>query len=53
MLIANLPLLPEDAREINESLAIMNDGERIVLFNAAGPIFSCRVTIARRSSWLR
>jgi len=42
MLTANLPLLPQDAREINGSLAILDDGERIVFFNAAGPIYSCR-----------
>ena len=42
MLTAQLPLLPQGAREINDSLAILDDGERIVFFNAAGPIFSCR-----------
>jgi len=42
MLTANLPLLPQDAREINDSLAILDDGEHIVFFNAAGPIYSCR-----------
>jgi len=42
LLIANLPLLPQDAREINDSLAILDDGERVEFFNAAGPIFSCR-----------
>lgn len=42
MLTARLPLLPQDAQEINDSLAILNDGERIVFFDAAGPIFSCR-----------
>ena len=34
-------LLPPDAHEIGDSLAIHHDGERIVFFNAAGPIFSC------------
>ena len=42
MLTAQLPLLPQGAREINDSLAILDDGERTVFFNAAGPIFSCR-----------
>lgn len=37
-----LPLLPPEALEIGDSLAIHKDGERIVFFNAAGPIFSCR-----------
>lgn len=39
---ARLCLLPPDAQEIGDSLAIHHDGERIVFFNAAGPIFSCR-----------
>jgi hypothetical protein len=39
---ARLPLLPVDAIEIGDSLAIHTDDERIVFFNAAGPIFSCR-----------
>ena len=42
MLTARLPLLPKDAREINDSLAILDDGEHTVFFNAAGPIYSCR-----------
>jgi hypothetical protein len=42
MLIAPLPLLPQNAREISPSLAILDDGERVVFFNAAGPIYSCR-----------
>jgi len=41
-LIARLPLLPADAQEISSSLAILHDADHIVLFNAAGPIFSCR-----------
>ena len=41
-LIARLPLLPADAQEISSSLAILHDADQIVLFNAAGPIFSCR-----------
>jgi len=41
MLTAKLPLLPMDAQEISKSLAILKDGERIVFFNAAGPIYSC------------
>jgi len=41
-LAARLPLLPPEAQEVGDSLAILDDGERIVFFNAAGPIFSCR-----------
>jgi len=41
-LAARLPLLPPEAHEVGDSLAILHDDERIVLFNAAGPIFSCR-----------
>lgn len=41
-LVARLPLLPPEAQEVGDSLAILDDGERIVFFNAAGPIFSCR-----------
>jgi hypothetical protein len=41
-LSARLPLLPADALEVSDSLAIHDDGERIVFFNAAGPIYSCR-----------
>ena len=41
-LAARLPLLPPDAQEVGDSLAILDDGERIVFFNAAGPIYSCR-----------
>lgn len=37
-----LPLLPHGAREISDSLAILDDGVSIVFFNAAGPIYSCR-----------
>ncbi len=39
---ARLPLLPVNARKLNDSLAILHDDERLVFFNAAGPIFSCR-----------
>lgn len=41
---ALVPLLPADAQEIGKSLAIVRDEKqkRIVLFNAGGPIFSCR-----------
>ncbi len=42
VLIAPLPLLPPNAREVSSSLAILDDGERVVFFNAAGPIYSCR-----------
>jgi len=43
-LSALVPLLPKDAQEVGESLAILHDEEtnRIVFFNAGGPIFSCR-----------
>jgi len=41
-LAARLPLLPPEAHEVGDSLAILHDDERIVLFNAAGPIFACR-----------
>jgi len=41
-LAARLPLLPPEAHEVGDSLAILHDDERVVLFNAAGPIFSCR-----------
>ena len=42
-LVARLPLLPPGAQKVSDSLAIQDDGERIVLFNAAGPIFSSRI----------
>ena len=42
MLTARLPLLPKGAREISDSLAILDDGEHIAFFNAAGPIYCCR-----------
>ena len=43
-LAALVPLLPADAQEIGDSLAILHDekDKRIVFFNAGGPIFSCR-----------
>ena len=43
-LTALLPLLPADAQEVGDSLAILRDEkeQRIVFFNAGGPIFSCR-----------
>ena len=43
-LTALLPLLPADAHEVGDSLAILRDEreKRIVFFNAGGPIFSCR-----------
>ena len=41
-LIAPLPLLPNDAVIVSDSLAIQDDGEYVVFFNAAGPIYSCR-----------
>lgn len=36
---ARLDLLPSDAILVGDSLAIQRDGDRIVFFNAAGPIF--------------
>ena len=41
-LTARLPLIPPGAHEVTDSLAILRDGERVVFFNAGGPIFSCR-----------
>ena len=41
-LTARLPLVPPGAHEVTDSLAILHDGERVVFFNAGGPIFSCR-----------
>jgi len=41
-LTARLPLVPAEAIEVSDSLAILQDGERIVFFNSAGPIYSCR-----------
>ena len=38
---ARLDLLPPDAVTVGDSLAIHRDGDRIVFFNAAGPIFTC------------
>ena len=37
-----LPLLPQGAREVSSSLAILDDGTRVVFFDAAGPICSFR-----------
>jgi DNA-binding MarR family transcriptional regulator len=37
-----LTLLPPDAQQIGDSLAIHMEEDRIVFSNAAGPIFSCR-----------
>lgn len=36
-----LPLLPENARELGDNLAIAEQGTQIVFFNAAGPIYAC------------
>ncbi len=41
-LTARLPLVPTDAQEVSDSLAIQHGEEHVVFFNAAGPIFSCR-----------
>ena len=40
-LTARLPLVPPGAHTVTESLAIVRDGDRVVFFNAGGPIFSC------------
>ena len=41
-LTSRLALLPDDARVVNNDLAIVEEDERIVLFNAAGPIYTAR-----------
>ncbi len=43
-LAALVPLLPAAAQQVGDSLAILHDEKenRIVFFNAGGPIFSCR-----------
>ena len=41
-LTGRLPFLPPGAREVGDSLAILDDGERVVFFNGAGAIYSCR-----------
>ncbi len=41
-LTSRLALLPPDARVINDDLAIVEQDEQIVFFNAAGPIYACR-----------
>lgn len=38
---SRLPLLPDGAEAISVDLAIVRRGGRLVLFNAAGPIFEC------------
>ena len=35
-----LPFLPPDAKKVSELLAVQQDDERMVFFNAAGPIYS-------------
>jgi transposase len=41
MLKARLPLVPADAQEVSSDLAVLLDGERLTVFNASGPIFTC------------
>lgn len=41
MLSSFLPLLPPGAIELSARLAIHEDGNRLVFFNAGGPIYSC------------
>ena len=38
---SRLPLLPDEAEVISADLAIVRRGGRLVLFNAAGPIYEC------------
>jgi hypothetical protein len=38
---ARLPLVPAEAQEVSPDLAILVDGEEVVFFNAAGPIYAC------------
>ena len=40
-LVPRLPLIPSDALEVSDSLAIQHGDEHVVFLNAAGPIFSC------------
>ena len=39
---SELPLLPERAVILSPDLALVREGERLVLFNASGPIYQCR-----------
>jgi hypothetical protein len=41
-LTSRLALLPDSARVINNDLAILEEDDQIVLFNAAGPIYTAR-----------
>ena len=41
MLEPSLLLLPRGAREISPRLAVVEDGERLVVFDASGPIYQC------------
>ena len=41
MLKPTLPLLPRGAREISPRLAVVHDGEQVVVFDASGPIYQC------------
>ena len=41
MLNARLSLVPADAHEVGRELAVLLDGERLTVFNASGPIFTC------------
>ena len=36
-----LPLLPEGAEELSEDLAVSQESEQLVFFNASGPIYWC------------
>lgn len=40
-LLPCLPLVPCGSLEVSDALAVFRDEGRVVLFNAAGPIFSC------------
>ena len=41
MLQARLPFIPAGAAEVSRDLAVLLDDERLTVFNASGPIFTC------------
>ena len=42
MIEPSLPLLPRGARVISRLLAVAEDGDLLVVFDASGPIYQCR-----------
>ena len=42
MIEPSLPLLPRGARVISRRLAVAEDGDQLVVFDASGPIYQCR-----------